>query len=133
MAERFFGAWRVVYEPVDPFPIPKSFVVSGSDNADGRYVCVSDQPADVSVQGADWNLEIETSASLQDLTWEPIGAKKQMVVRPGTGLTVVMDTRFFANPAGEPWGIRLVCTSLDETINPPQRPNPFDFTYTRQG
>jgi len=56
-----------------------------------------------------------------------------MMVLPGTGLTVVLDTRFFANPSGEPWGIRLVCTSLDENINPPQRPNPFDFTYAPQG
>ena len=132
MAETFFGAWRVVYEPVDPFPIPKSFVVTGSDNADGRYLCENNQPADVSVQGAEWNLTIETSTTLEDLTWEPMGAQRQMVVLPGTGLTVVLDTRFFVNPNGEPWGIRLVCTSLDEPINPPQTPNPFDFTYTRQ-
>jgi hypothetical protein len=132
MAHSFYGPWRIVYEQLDPYPIQRSFVVSGSDGADGRYLCENAQPADVVVQGAEWDLTIETAADLENQTWEAIGAQTQMMVLPGTGLTLVLDTRFFSNPSGEPWGIRLVCTSLDETINPPQRPNPFDFTYTPQ-
>jgi hypothetical protein len=115
----------------DPVP-PHSFLISGSDGADGRYLVNFGDPPDIAVQGESWSLRTEVSVSWEEPDWSPTPSYEEMAVLPGTGLTILLDTTFQPSLGGQPNGIRLACISLDETINPPQRPNPYDFTISQE-
>ncbi len=128
MKETFFGPWRITLDSIDlPTPL-QSFVVSGSDNADGRHRMYPDTPFTVAVSGNEWTIALEYSSD--DATWEGDDARKTTAFLPQIGLTVSLDTRRWdpVSPGTPFLGMRLLCTSLDPAINPEQTPNPFDFT-----
>ena len=133
MAETFYGPWRIqLYQPYSsPYPL-QSVLIAGSGNTDGRYLLEYFNPVDVSIVGQEWTLSVEKSDSADVVEWEAVTARKRMEVRPDIGLTILLDIPFPNDPSGESLALELICTSLDETINPPRRPNPYDFTYTPQ-
>jgi hypothetical protein len=129
VAETFYGPWRIVqYQPYSSPYLRQSLVVARSDGADGRYLLEYFNPVDLTVQGAEWSLRVQYSDAAEGEDWHPITPRKQMTVLPETGLTLLLDIPFPSD--GQSLAIQLICTCLDETINPPRRPNPYDFTYT---
>jgi hypothetical protein len=63
-----------------------------------------------------------------DERWHPANGRREMSFEPPRGLSVILDTR---HPLSDLiYGMRLICTSLDPEINPPQTDNPYDFTYS---
>ena len=134
MAEAFYGPWRIEqYQPYSAPYLRQSLLISGSDNADGRYLLDYFNPVDISITGQEWSLSVEKSESADGDDWDPVTPRKRMEVRPGTGLTTLLDIPFPGDPSGQSLAIQLICTCLDEAINPPRQPNPYDFTYTRDG
>jgi hypothetical protein len=102
--------------------------VAQSNDADGRYLLDYFNPVDITVQGEEWLLGIEFSITPEGEDWQPLAPRRRMEMLPETGLTLLFDIPFPQDP--QSLAIQLICTCLDENLNPPRRPNPFDFTYT---
>ncbi len=120
-----------------------SFVVAGSNGADGRYVVdVWADPFEVFVEGDRWTVDID---ELDNATWVPAeawpptregGARRRMRFEPGDGLIVSLETGSYAwHPdLGVPFGdifytgLRLERVSKDPSTNPIPTGNPFDFS-----
>jgi hypothetical protein len=133
MAETFHGPWRVEFS--QPYSTPyalQSLVISGSDGADGRYMLEFHEPLDITVPGELWSMAVEVSGDSATASWQPIKPRTRFEVQPGVGLTIVLEVPFPDDPGGESLVFQLTCTCLDVSINPPQKPYPYNFTYTRE-
>lgn len=132
----FHGPWRVKVLDVKPNP-PQRLHIKGSTNADGDYALHAGQPLELRIDGAQWEILIQTywypSAVVTDRpvpdSWENSdGIKRSMkVLRPGPGLTVTLDSH--RHQFGYDTGVTLQCVCDDPKINPPGSPNPYDFGY----
>lgn len=144
MAETFHGRWRI---RVTKGLGLTSFVVIGSDDADGRHrVEGRSGPApamELTVRGARWTVAIEEDVNG---SWMPAvaqfpansdGPRRSTKFVPGPGLTVTLETggASWHPDLGDPLSaflvvplVRLECVCLDETTNPIPTPNPYDFT-----
>ena len=125
MTEIFCGPWRLIVRQADPFP-KFGFRVSGSGNANGIYEADSSPPWDLMVQGAEWTVEL-LFIPVNGNAWqtsEPV--KRTMGIVDPQGLTVTLDSHWHH-------GMTLDCISQDPTINPPMRPNPYNFTILAGG
>jgi hypothetical protein len=134
MPETFYGPWRIEFS--QPYSTPyalQSLLISGSDNVDGRYALEYNEPIDITVLGEKWSLGVDVSGDPVNVTWQPVQPRKRLEVQPDVGLTTVLDIPFPNDVSGQSLAFQLICTCLDENINPPRKPNPFDFTYTREG
>jgi hypothetical protein len=133
----FFGPWLVQVDKVDVSP-EQSFVITGSDGADGRYPVAYGEPFEVSVDGAAWTVEID---ELDHDVWTPAtaqppvaegGARRITKFDPADGLIALLGTGSHAYETlmGDIWylGMRLRCISKDPETNPNPMPNPYDFT-----
>ena len=128
MAETFYGPWRIVqYQPYSSPYLRQTVLIGNSGNADGRYLLDYFNPVDLTVLGAEWWLDVEVSNSADGDDWESVTPRKRIEFLPDTGLTLLLDIPFAQDP--QSLAIQLICTCLDETLNPPRRPNPYDFTY----
>lgn len=125
MAETFFGPWSVVLGLVH---FDQSFIISGSENADGRYYVRSGDSLEVRVQGEEWRIQIEWLTP--DSGWLPSDIRRTTKFVAGEGLIVQLDAD--ARPPGLPNphynDLTLICTSLDPETNPIPTGNHYDFT-----
>lgn len=124
----FYGPWDVVIAEADAFDF-LAFEVRGSDNADGIHVLKEGHPPSLEVRGAKWTLDLG-AVSLQNEFEQSRYFNRKTTSGPPRGLTVTLDSHRLTGGFGPLYlGIRLDCVCLDETLNPPQIPNPYDFTY----
>jgi hypothetical protein len=134
MAEPFYGPWSVAViqadvAQTDGFP-EHSFVISGSDNADGRYMAHPHQPP-VMVTGAEWTIDVEVRSIGSEAPWAPVSrVRRATEFVPFSGLTVTLNSRPASAGWGGPYhfGVILTCTSNDPSINPIPTATPYDFT-----
>jgi len=129
MAETFFGPWRVVVTEVDPVP-RQGFEVSGSDNADGFYEPAAGSPADISVSGAKWTVEMRALLPFDGADWFTFDPVRTTRYLKPEGLTVRLNFGGDHVLLLGPFELRqtLLCILMDPDINPTAPPNPFDFT-----
>ena len=123
----FYGPWEIVLIEADAFGF-LAFKIEGSGNADGVYIVDDGQP-NLRVEGAKWTLELGG-------IWEDKFGPSEFLNRkttsgPPNGLTVNLDSHRMPPGGFGPLiiGFALDCICRDETLNPPQIPNPYDFTY----
>src|SRR2546422_786141 len=57
--ESFYGPWNVRLNHVDPY-FRQRFIISGSDQADGRYEVSSGGVVNLEVTGSAWFVSLET-------------------------------------------------------------------------
>lgn len=144
MAETFYGPWQI--KVTNAWGLT-SFVVTGSDDADGRYAVdgrSGPPPAiEVPVRGQRWTVHVDEAV---DGSWLPAvaqfpedtdGPRRSTQFVAGQGLTLTIET---GGSSWHPeWGdpilialrvpmVRLECVCQDEATNPIPNPNPFDFT-----
>ena len=121
MAENFYGPWKVILDHGDPY-FPQRFMISGSDNADGRYEVSFGQPMDVQVTGASWSItfEIQPFPPTGGDAWDQRSVQRATRFESPDGLIVQLD-------GGAP-RLSLTCISMDPTVNPNATANPYDFT-----
>jgi hypothetical protein len=122
-----YGPWRITLGTVD---LPCSFVVSGSDNADGRYMVEQGAPLDVLVTGTEWTISLQSDWPDRNGNWHPLPALREMTFEPQNGLIVLLGVHPGAPRRGE-WAW-LTCTSMDPETNPIPTNNPYDFTIPEQ-
>lgn len=135
MSETFYGPWNITVAECDVVPA-FSFVISGSENADGRYLVQPTVPPEsgpeVRVRGAEWQISLELSFTFDDNWASSDVVSRQTEFVPMTGLTITLDSHFRPDDGGDPFfpfvGMILSCTSADPATNPIPTPNPYDFT-----
>jgi hypothetical protein len=128
MAETFYGSWRVNLGEVDLF-FRQRFVITGSENADGRHYVQAGGPVDIQVNGDVWSIDMEIEPfppQGSDEGWDTRTIGRAMSFTAQDGLIVKLTV------AGQP-GFSLICTSLDPAIKPNPTPNPYDFTLPEHG
>jgi hypothetical protein len=118
-----YGPWRITLGTVE---LPCSFVVSGSDNADGRYKVEQGAPLDVLVTGTEWTISLWSDWPDANQNWRPLPVLREMTFEPQNGLVVSLGVHPGAPHRGE-WAW-LTCTSTDPETNPIPTSNPYDFT-----
>jgi hypothetical protein len=155
VVESFHGPWQVKLVNAFPFPL-MSFVVSGSNGSDGRYLVnagaeerpaedvafAHSEPFELSVDGTRWTIQIDED---DRGTWVPGqahpaspngGALRRTSFDARDGLLVTLETGSQAWHAdlGVPFGdilypgVRLLCVSKDPATHPvPFAPHP-DFS-----
>ena len=137
MSTTFYGPWVVVLG-LNQFDVdlPKRFVISGSENADGIYPVAFGNALVMLVEGAKWQLEIQHISPFDPVVpngWEPAVVDESMRFVLGDGL--IVELRSFARlPVPTPTVfdaqglMEFTCTSMDPEINPIPTANPFSFT-----
>ena len=129
MATTFYGPWHVVLGLVN-FHFSKRFIISKSDNADGIYPVVNGNAIMLSIQGGEWQIQIENLPFDPGASWQPSIVRESMKFVLGEGLIVQLDGLMrFPDSHDLPFHIvTLTCTSMDPEINPIPTANPFSFT-----
>lgn len=117
MTETFYGPWRLITQPAG-FGVKWSFRIDDSDDADGIHEADSPGPWNLPVHGSQWTLQLLVLDGDGHWVDAPAVTRTTAIVEP-QGLTVRLDS----HPP-----VSIECVSLDPTINPPMRPNPYDFT-----
>lgn len=117
MTETFYGPWRLTTQPAG-FGVKWAVDVHGSDDADGVREADGPTPLDVAVHGAEWTVTLLVFDGDGNHSEAPNVTRTTGIVDP-QGLTVRLDSH-------PPISVQFV--SLDPTINPPRRHNPYDFT-----
>jgi hypothetical protein len=132
MATTFYGPWYVVLGRVHSQFRQQRFIISGSDNADGIYPVTFGNALVLSVQGTQWQIQMEIiplAIILEGVPWEPSLVRESMKFVLGEGLVVQLDGSFqFEAPDPPTLVMTLTCTSMDPEINPIPTANPFSFT-----
>jgi hypothetical protein len=123
MAESFYGPWQVVLERPS-HRVNQCFVISGSDSADGRYSANPGDEWTITVRGAEWTIGLEAFRDGTDGGWQAGDVHRETTFESPGGLQSVLELIL-----PDDIGLRLICTSLDEVLNPEQLSNPYDFTY----
>jgi hypothetical protein len=120
--EKFYGPWEITVNDVD-HDFQQRFVISGSDNADGRYTFPFRHFVNLVVTGTAWSISFEfvPFPPIPVQHWKQHAVKRNSRFEAGRGLLVQLDT--IAAPR-----LSLICTSMDPTLNPNPTTNPYDFT-----
>ena len=125
--EMFYGPWQVTFTKSDP-DRDNSLVIYGSDAVDGRYQRrFGGDDITLEVTGGAWSIEIQSSP-LNANSWQGCELKRETRYEPPDGFVVVV--RGHLGEFQERWMENVVrCVYRDPDLNPPDRPDPFDFTY----
>jgi hypothetical protein len=120
--EKFYGPWDLTLNHVDR-DSQQRFVISGSDNADGKYNFPFGGFVNLVVTGTAWSISFELVRfpPIPVPRWEQRAVKRTSRFEAGRGLIVELDT--IAAPR-----LSLICISMDPTLNPNPTANPYDFT-----
>jgi hypothetical protein len=131
MPETFHGPWELVAQYVNSHFL-QSLVIRGSEGVDERYHLNNGSDVwQLTVDGAEWELTAEWFPFGGEEEYQPCQVRRTTQWLPDAGLVVLLEgaTRGSSTLAKDYDNLRVLCRCLDESINPPQRPNPFDFTY----
>jgi hypothetical protein len=129
MPEMFYGPWRLTFKKSDASRRNR-LVVVGSDTADGTYERVfGGGPVELDVSGEAWSVEIESSPRDAD-AWEASIRERKTEYDPNDGIVITLHGYLGdREDVIQPNVVR--CVYRDPDRNPPQVPDPFDFTYGR--
>lgn len=136
MPETLYGPFHVVLADGDLRPLQR-LRIAGSESVDGHYMVDFDVPLDMVVTGDAWTVEVAFLNRDDPPEWitavftrsTKLNADGELVVELQSGLD---NSPTWGSAHFRP-GILLVCTSLDEVINPAPGPNPYDFTVPERG
>lgn len=119
MDERFYGTWLVQVVEHSHL-VPSSFLVIGSDNADGTFPAASAGAVEVSGEG--WRIVLQARSLHLDGRWDSVPAQHSARYTTTVGLV-----RTVANP-----GLLTVsCQNQDPELNPGiPLDATFDYTIT---
>jgi hypothetical protein len=131
----FYGPWLIRSVPHWK---DQSFLIAGSENADGRYGTERGTPIELLVEGESWTIQLDR---LEHGSWIPAiaypaspdgGAARSTEFDPALGLVVRLAS------GTVPWlplgsdifrlGIDLTCICQDPDTNPEPTTPPPDFT-----
>jgi hypothetical protein len=129
MATKFYGPWYVVLGLVNGH-FSQRLLITGSDNADGIYSVRFGNGLVLSVQGSEWQIEMQYFPFDPSASWRPSQVHESMRFLLGDGLVIQLDGAArppeVINPQFQ--NLSLTCTSMDSELNPIPTTNPYDFT-----